>query len=204
MARAKTLGELLKEYSGLFSLVLIVLLSTPSVRDIFEKYMITHMLVQLPLLAVLGAIIGNYLATYYIRTIPYYYALPLLFIAIFSTLFWMLPRTLDASLDHTIFMITKFLMLPFLLGVPLVLAWKNIGVITKAFFIVNLLSMLMVLGWLYIEAPVRLCNYYLINEQQIVGQALLYIAMFILLWWTLKVFVGNTRHKSSYNESGNR
>ena len=74
---------------------------------------------------------------------------------------------------------------------PLVLAWKNIGPITKAFVVTNVISMLVVLAWLYIEAPVRLCNYYLIDEQQKLGMCLLYIAGLLALFLGAKLAVVN-------------
>ena len=181
-----------KDYAVLMVAVgLIMLLALPQVRALFEQYMVTHMLIQLPLLVILGMVIGCGIAEKYRRALPYCYALPLLLIALFNSMFWMLPKVLDASLEQTPFIAAKFLLLPCLSGLPAALAWKNTGPITQAFFITNLLSMLVVLAWLYIQAPVRLCNYYLVNEQQHVGEILLYMTALIALWWALKLFTGN-------------
>lgn len=180
-----------KEYASLIAVSLIVLLALPPARALFEQRMVTHMLMQLPLLVMLGMVIGHSIAEKYIRALAYCYALPLLLIALFSGMFWMLPKVLDASLEQTLFIAAKFLLLPCLSGLPLAIAWRNTGPLTKAFFITHLLSMLVVLAWLYIQAPVRLCNYYLVNEQQHVGEILLYITAWITLWWTLKLFIGN-------------
>jgi len=177
----------------LFACICIVFLAMPFMREMLERYMLSHMLIQLPLLALCGIWIGIYIDKKYRIHIPYSQALPLLIVALFTAMFWMLPRALDSSLEHGGYFIAKFLTLPLLLGMPLAFAIKNIGPITKAFFITNILSMLVVLAWLYIEAPVRLCNYYLIDEQKILGVCLLYISGLFALFLIIKLFVGTSR-----------
>ncbi len=178
-------------YKTLIGLGMIFLLASPFARSILEISMLTHVLVQLPLLTLCGIWIAINIKKHKISSIPYHYSLPLLIVALITSMFWMIPRVLDASLEHTTFTVLKFISLPFLLGVPLALGWKNIGSITKAFVITNILSMLIVLAWLYIEAPMRLCNYYLIDEQKQLGVYLLYISGFISLLWSTKLFIGN-------------
>ena len=115
---------------------------------------------------------------------------------------WMLPRMLDASLVYAGYHFAKFTTLPLLLGLPLAFAWKNVGAITKAFFICNLISMLLVLAWLYIEAPVRLCNYYLIEEQKILGVCLIYIAGILSLHFGIKIFLGFNKEPQQKHNIG--
>lgn len=181
---------LMHKYRAMVACVCIVVLALPLAREILEQFMISHVLVQLPLLVLCGVWVGLYVDKKWQLIIPYYKALPLLLIALFTAMFWMLPRALDSSLEHDGYFMAKFLTLPLLLGVPLVLAWRNIGPITKAFVVTNIISMLVVLAWLYIEAPVRLCNYYLIDEQQMLGMCLLYIAGLLALLSPAKLFTG--------------
>ena len=173
-----------------FAILTYVLLATPVARNLLEQSMLTHMLVQMPLLVLCGAWVTSYITNKFNLHLDYHYALPLLIIALTTAMFWMLPRNLDASLEHVFFEIFKFISLPIFLGATFVLGWKNSGTLTKYFFITNLISMLVVLAWLYIEAPIRLCNYYLIDEQKLVGVYLLYGTVCILLYWLVKLFVG--------------
>ncbi len=47
----------------------------------------------------------------------------------------------------------------------------------------------MVLGWLYVEAPVRICNAYLADEQSRTGFGLLAVSMAGSLFWLYAFFV---------------
>ena len=172
----------------------VALLATPYARMLLEQSMLTHVLVQLPLLTLAGALAGVRLARGPAGnrpvTIPYHHALPLLTWCLTIAMIWMLPRLLDASLEHPAFTAFKFVSLPLLLGLPLPYAWRSVGQITRAFFIANLLSMGGVLAWLYIASPVRLCYYYLIAEQKLLGIALLCIVGTVALYWTVRLVAG--------------
>ena len=178
-------------YKALIAFALYAFLATPYVRNILEQFMLSHMLVQLPLLAILGGWMANEILKIITIKIPYHISLPLLILALTTAIYWMLPRVLDASIEYTGYEVLKFITLPLFLGTPLVLGLRNVGPITKSFFFANLLSMLVVLAWVYIEAPIRLCNYYLINEQKLLGEALVYITIVFALVWIAKLFIGS-------------
>ena len=76
----------------------------------------------------------------------------------------MLPRALDAALTNPLTEAAKFVSLPALVGLPLALAWQRLPIIGRGFILTNVISMLAVLGWLYIAAPVRICNNYLVGS----------------------------------------
>ena len=178
----------LKHFALLMSFITWLILALPKIQVLLQKNMLSHMLLQIPLLIFIGISIGlSIKAKYHIKT-TYNYALPGLLIASFSMLFWMLPRSLDASLSDSSYAIAKFFTLPVLIGIPLALCWHAVTSVTKGVFITQIISMLMVLAWLYIESPVRLCNYYLINEQQQLGYALLFLTLFISLYYSSKLF----------------
>jgi len=46
------------------------------------------------------------------------------------------------------------------------------------------------LGWLYLVSPVRLCNNYLIDDQQRLGQILIAAGAMLLLWIAWKLLWG--------------
>tara|TARA_B100000315_G_C14508925_1_gene556017 strand:+ start:407 stop:1054 length:648 start_codon:yes stop_codon:yes gene_type:complete len=158
-----------------------------------ELTMAGHVLIQLPLLVVCGWLITPSLPSRLKSSIEKYneYGIPGILIVIFTALFWMLPRSLDAALATPVMEFAKFVTLPTLIGIPLALSWPLMTPVAKGFVIGNLLSMLVVLGWLYAQAPVRLCNYYLINQQQQTGTLLLVITAVIALYFTLKCFFFN-------------
>ena len=155
-----------------------------------EMTMVGHVLIQLPLLVVCGWLVTPSLPSRLESAIEKdnEYGIPGILIVIFTVLFWMLPRSLDAALASPFMEFTKFVTLPTLIGIPLALSWPLLTPVAKGFVIGNLLSMLTVLGWLYTQAPIRLCNYYLINQQQQVGNLLLAITAGIALYFTLKCF----------------
>jgi|TARA_B100002003_G_scaffold208114_1_gene202647 hypothetical protein len=158
-----------------------------------ELTMVGHVLIQLPLLVICGWLIAPSLPPRWKSAIEKYneYGIPGILIVTFAVAYWMLPRSLDAALATPFMEFTKFVTLPMLIGIPLALSWPLLAPVAKGFVIGNLLSMLTVLGWLYTQAPIRLCNYYLINEQQQVGTLLLTITAGIALYFTLKCFFSN-------------
>ena len=181
-----------KRARAIVALIAILALAMPSARVLFEQYMLSHMLIQLPLLVICGFWIADYLLERVTFRIELHLALPLLLIALITSMFWMLPRFLDASLAENNYFLLKFISLPLLVGLPFTFGWRNVDPVVKSFIMANLMSMLIVLAWLYIEAPVRLCNYYLINEQQDVGKTLIYIVVGISLYWASKLFIGRS------------
>ncbi len=187
-AKSTSVFIMFNKYCLWFVLVIYLLLATPVARSFLEQSMLSHMLVQIPLLVLCGAWMINHFINKFQLRIAYHFALPLLIIALTTAMFWMLPRNLDASLEHGSFEALKFISLPLLLGATFVLGWKSSGEITKSFICTNLISMLFVLAWLYIEAPVRLCNYYLIDEQKILGESILYVAGIFSLFLIIKIF----------------
>jgi len=93
--------------------------------------------------------------------------------ALFTLAFWMLPRSLDAAL-----------------------AWPRLPGVARGFVFGNLLSMLAVLGWLYLAAPVRVCNFYLTGDQSLTGKGLLLLAAAGGLYWLVSAFSGGSRQEA--------
>lgn len=171
---------------------LYLLLAAPPVRSWLEATMSGHMLVQIPLLATIGFAICRLLAAHHQERLLAIAGgpIPLVVVALFASSWWMLPRALDDALAHPLAEVAKFVSLPTLVGVPLALAWRRLGTIGRGFVWTNFISMLAVLGWLYIAAPQRLCNSYLVDQQESAGWLMVKLALLLFAAWLGHLFVG--------------
>lgn len=176
------------------ALALIALLALPGLRAGLEASMSTHMLLQMPLLAAVGFVAARGLAPERRLRLRQWVGgpLPLVLVALFASSYWMLPRALDAALGDPLTEAAKFISLPLLVGLPLALAWRQLTAIGRGFVWTNFISMLAVLGWLYIAAPVRVCNNYLVDEQASTGWLMVKLALLLFAGWLGTLFVGGT------------
>ncbi len=172
--------------------LLYLLLATPLTRYSMETTMSVHMLVQMPLLVICGFMFCLLLRE--TRQNKLLAALggatPSVLLALFAASYWMLPRALDAALSHPLAEVAKFISLPALVGLPLALAWKRLSLVGRGFVWTNLISMLALLGWLYIVAPVRVCNNYPVNQQESTGWLMVKLALILFLYWLSTLFFG--------------
>jgi len=99
-------------------------------------------------------------------------------------------RHLFSALAKPLTEMAKFISLPALVGLPLSLAWKQLSAIGRGFVWTNLVSMLAVLGWLYIAAPVRVCSNYLLDQQTGAGWLMTNLAVLLFAWWLGTLFLG--------------
>lgn len=181
-------GLLLRRWPLAFWLVL----ALPGMRAWLESSMALHMLVQMPLLAVLGygGAAGLGAAARARLCMALGGALPLVLAALLASSYWMLPRALDAALGGGWAETAKFVSLPLLVGAPLALAWPRLGSIARGFVWTNAFSMLAVLGWLYMAAPVRVCNNYLESAQYDAGRWMVLAAVGGFIAWMLYWMAG--------------
>ncbi|MCF8179360.1 MAG: hypothetical protein K9J74_12690 [Sulfuritalea sp.] len=184
----------LLRHGGYGLVTLYLLLATPAARGWLEASMVGHMLLQIPLLTLIGIGAGHLLPESWKETLfaAAGGAVSCVLIALFVSAYWMLPRALDAALSSPLVETVKFLSLPLLVGLPLALAWKQLTAIGRGFVWTNLISMVAVLGWLYIAAPTRICNNYLVNQQESAGWWLVNIALMLFACWLGSLFVGGT------------
>jgi hypothetical protein len=169
-------------------------LAMPPARALLEATMTAHMLVQIPLLVVIGIVACLLLPMRWQDSLldAAGGAVACVSLAVFASTWWMLPRALDAALENPLADAAKFLSLPALVGLPLALAWKRLSAIGRGFVWTNFVSMLAVLGWLYIAAPVRVCNNYLVDEQAAAGWLMVKLSVLLFAWWLGTLFVGGT------------
>lgn len=174
------------------ALIGLLVLATPAARHTLEQLPITHMIIQLPLLALVGMSFVDAIPARWLKQLEHTGLTggAGLLVAIFTALFWMIPRSLDAAIDSTGYEITKFISVPFLLGVPLRLSWYGVSEVVRGFVGAQFIAMLAFLGWLYAASPVRVCNNYLAADQEQLGWCLLLIALSLALSQGLKFLLG--------------
>lgn len=181
-----------------------LLLALPASRSWLEASMAAHMLVQMPLLVALGVAAIRQLAGRQREALLARLGgpLPCMTIALFASTYWMLPRALDAAIVDPASEMMKFASLPLLVGAPLALAWQRLGLIGRGFVWTNLISMLAFLGWLYLAAPLRVCNNYLADEQLRVGWLLVELAGGLFACWLGAFFFGSQAAPSGQPTGG--
>ena len=174
-------------------LLLFGMLALPPMRTALEQSMLGHMLVQIPLLVVSGYWLASGLPPYLRERMQLAnaYGITGLALMVVTALFWMLPRHLDAALEEPLYELAKFLTLPLLLGIPLQLSWKRLTIIGQGLVWSNLVAMLWVLAWLYLVAPVRVCNNYLLDEQTLVGRSLLVLGFLLAAVLAVRPFISS-------------
>jgi hypothetical protein len=161
--------------AALLATLLVAALALPGVRGSLEQVMVTHMLVQIPLLALAGAMIAGALPVGWRSRIAAWNrgGVSGTMLALIAGSWWMVPRALDLALSSPAMEVTKFVTLPLLVGLPLRLSWRPLGVMGRGFVLANVLPMWAVVGWMYVVAPVRVCNFYLLDQQVSAGVGLL-------------------------------
>ena len=168
------------------------LLLVPPVKQALESSMTAQMLVQLPLLIGIGCMLSRIVSARIRGRVARWNQFGitgLVLVSIMSAL-WMLPRTLDASVTEPLVATAKYLSLPLLLGLPLALSWPRMNFIVRGVFLLEGIATFFRLGWLYLISPERLCNLYLLDDQQRLGQYLLVIGGALLLCVVRKLLWG--------------
>ena len=129
-----------------------------------------HMVLQFPLLLASGALLAAALPAGPRRCIASFNAHGVAGLVGFSVVLavLMIPRVLDLALYRLDIEAAKCVAL-LLAGVALRLSWRAAGLVIQGFFLGNLLMMMVVVGQLYIDSPLRLCNAYLLDDQARLG-----------------------------------
>ena len=171
---------------------LLLALALPPVRHVLEASMTTQMLLQLPLLAAAGYLLGCALPVRAGASLAAwnYHGITGMVLASLASAYWMLPRLLDASVAEPAMVAAKFLSVPLLVGVALACSWPRSSFVVRGVFVLELLATLFRLGWLYLISPLRLCNNYLLHDQQRLGQLLLAAGAALFLWIAWKLLWG--------------
>lgn len=158
--------------------LLFLALAFPASREALERVMASHMLVQIPLLAIAGAVAARGLPGRWRAQIGTWNrgGVSGTLLALIASAWWMVPRALDLALASPAVELAKFVTLPLLVGAPLALSWRRLGPLGRGLVLGNVLPMWAVVGWMYVVAPVRVCNFYLVEQQVRAGAGLIVAA----------------------------
>jgi len=172
--------------------VLFAALLLPPVRAWLEASMTLQMLVQIPLLIGVGYLLAGALPERLDASIARWnhHGITSLVLASLAGMLWMLPRSLDAAVSEPWTALAKFTSVPLLIGLPLGLGWPRMGFVVRGVFLLELIATFFRLGWLYLVSPLRLCNNYLLDDQQRAGQYMLVIGGVILACVLAKLLWG--------------
>jgi hypothetical protein len=173
--------------------LLLLLLLAPPLRQALEASMTGQMLLQMPLLAAAGVLMARALPARPSTAIDAWNAHGLagLVLATLASAYWMLPRALDAAVTEPSLAIAKHLSVPLLIGLPLALSWPRMGFVVKGVLLLEGIATLLRLGWLYLVSPERLCNLYLLDDQQRLGRLLLLLGAALFLGVACKIVWGH-------------
>lgn len=169
-------------------LLALAALAVPPLRAAMESGMASHMLVQFPLLVAAGAALAASCPASWRGALARWNALGIAGLALGAGVLGlaMVPRLLDLALVDARVEVAKWLSLV-ACGAALRLSWRAAGVVVQGFFLGNVLAMTAVVGLLYQDAPQRLCNGYRLDEQVLVGQALVGSALVVAVAWLVLV-----------------
>lgn len=111
--------------------------------------------------------------------------------ASFVGAYWMLPRALDQVLVSSWAHYGKFGVL-FVTGLVLSAALRRANSVIKLFFLGSFCWMSAIVGLLYQEYPQRLCNFYLMSDQEWAGRGMVALALILPLFW---LYTERPKHK---------
>ena len=154
------------------------------VRQLLESSMWRHMLVQFPLWMLVGCWLASALGARARERIARWNAdgiSGLVATAVVLAVL-MVPRVLDLALVRPDIEVAKCTALV-VAGAALRLSWRPAGQVVQGFFLGNLLPMMVVVGQLYIDSPLRVCNAYLLGDQVRLGQWLVGMAAGVAVGW---------------------
>ncbi|HEX7387394.1 MAG TPA: hypothetical protein VF285_09000 [Castellaniella sp.] len=155
-----------------------------------------HMLVQIPLLVLAGLFAEQAWHGFHrqkaepsIAPQPAHWSwnelgLPGLLLVSLVGAFWMIPKALDDALTDWRVAAFKYLALP-VCGWILRASLRHSNVVIKVFFLGNFCWMSAIIGNVYLNQPVRLCNAYLQDDQSWAGSGLIALAIVLPLCWLL-------------------
>ncbi len=182
---------------GVAGALLLALLLTPAVRLLLEASMWRHMVLQFTLLMLAGALAAAPVA----RPVPLArlsrwnaHGIAGLVLAAVVLAVLMVPRVLDLALRVAVVEALKCAALV-AAGAALRLSWRQAGRVVQGFFLGNVLPMGFVVGQLYVDSPLRLCNAYLLDDQERLGHWLMGLSAVVAVAWVGGVFWAMARRE---------
>lgn len=176
----------MKRWLLLAATILLLALGPPASRHFMEASMWRHMIVQFPLWMVAGALLASALPDRSRTALARWntYGVSGLVLATTVLAVLMIPRVLDVVLVQPQLEAMKLLAL-LLAGAALRLSWPVAPIGIQFFFFGGALSMMAIVGMLYLDSPIRLCNAYLLDDQARLGRWLIGLPIVLGLAWLI-------------------
>jgi hypothetical protein len=177
--------------------LLAVASSLPPLSTLLTRFMLTQMLVQIPLIFLAAASWSVHIRWQETRWMQWNAqgAPGLLFSAIVLA-FWMTPIALDGAAADSLWETGKIASV-LAAGIIAGISWRLGSGVAHAFYVGNMLWMTVTAGMLYQETTQRLCNAYLWDDQAITGQALVGVSLVLAVTWMFLIARRNLRPVSA-------
>ncbi|UYO93070.1 hypothetical protein [Pollutimonas sp. M17] len=172
------------------------LLLAAAFEALLTRSMSLHMLLHIPLILLSGILAacavaaGRVGAAIRVSGLRAHYAkyneygIAGLLLCSFVAAYWMIPRSLDQVLVSAPANGLKYLGL-FIAGMALCDSLRRANSVIILFFLGNFSWMTAIAGLLYQDNPQRLCNFYLLGDQEIAGRGLVAVAVLVPVAWLL-------------------
>lgn len=196
-ARAFLERHLTGRRQGALGLAIALALALPGARALLEASMWRHMVLQYPLWILVGALLVGVLPSRARGAAARWNMSGIsgLLLAGGAIAVLMIPRVLDLALVSPLVEIAKCAALV-ATGAALRLSWRLAGFVVQSFFLGNMLLMGAAVGQLYANSPLRLCNAYLLGDQQRLGNWLTGISTAVAVIWVIQVMWWIARRES--------
>ena len=184
MMEGRRAGASLAAWRARAGLGLLLALLLPPSRHALEASMTAHMLVQYVAVLVAGGLMADALPARWLHRMQRWNELGIAGLAgsALTLAVLMVPRVLDLALVDMRVESLKLAALV-LSGAALKVSWRRAGPVVQVFFLGNVLAMTAVVGILYQDPGTRVCNAYLLDDQQNLGVALVWIAIGVAALW---------------------
>ena len=194
---------------AIIAAMLWLLLLAPPLRVWLESSMMLHMLVQLPLLFLIGYCWGwawqrapeNQFPGRALTTLmrANRWGATGLIVAAFTLTLWMFPRLLDSARLDFYFDLAKFVTVSMLGGLAVSVSWRATPAIVRAVIHLEVIATFLRFGWGYLATEERLCLVYLLGDQQRTGWGLLVLGAIYAVVVVWRPLFGGLRFKVGRN-----
>ena len=188
MMPGRAAGDSREARQACVGMILLLVAAFPPVRRTVESSMTGHMLVQYAWLLVAGGLLTAGLPARWERALQRWNEMGIagLVGCALTLAVLMVPRVLDLALIDMRVETLKVLALV-VSGAAIRLSWQRAGVVVQLFFLGHVLPMMAVVGSLYQNSATRVCNAYRLDDQQDLGQLLVWIAVGVATLWLLRL-----------------
>lgn len=162
-------------------------------NDWLSRTMPRHQLIQLPLMFLIGLVLG--IRFLWRKQISVSWALAVLIAIMASFIFWMIPYSVDLSVINSSF--NRLMHINMLLaGLLTVISLRNSILEVKIIFLGMMATMLTASGITLINFKILLCSSFNLAQQNQTGKGLLSIGILLFIFTVVKFFRESVREPS--------